>query len=68
MKRWITGLFLMTVVAILPLPGQDKTPTIAFDSQAKDFGKVMEGEVLKHVFKFTNKGQATLEILKVEPG
>jgi hypothetical protein len=32
----------------------------------KDFGEVSEGESLKHVFRFTNKGQALLEIQKVE--
>ena len=39
-----------------------------FESQTKDFGKAVEGEVLKHVFKFTNKGNETLEIAKIEPG
>ena len=32
-----------------------------------DHGTVTEGQVIKHVFKFANKGDAVLEILKVEP-
>ncbi len=53
--------------ALLPLSGQDNSPLILFDQQTRDFGKVLEGETLKHVFKFTNKGKSTLEIFKVEP-
>ena len=45
----------------------EKGPVIAFDGTAKDFGTVTEGESLKHVFIFKNAGDATLEILKVEP-
>jgi hypothetical protein len=44
---------------------QDKRAVIAFDSQSRDFGRVLEGEPLKHVFRFTNKGDATLEILDI---
>ncbi len=49
------------------LTAQDKRPAVTFDSQTKDFGKVTEGQTIKHVFKFTNKGDAVLEIYKVEP-
>ena len=48
------------------LVAQTKAPTIVFEAQSKDFGKATEGQLLKHVFKFTNKGTATLEILSVE--
>ncbi len=60
---------LCTAVAALAmtLPAQDKRPVISFDSQVKNVGKVVEGELIKQVFKFTNKGDATLEIYKVEP-
>jgi len=39
---------------------------MAIDDPAKDFGKVLQGETLKHMFRFTNKGTGTLEILGVE--
>jgi hypothetical protein len=48
------------------LPGQDVAPSIVFDNLVRDFGKVMEGDTLTHVFKFENKGTALLDILSVE--
>jgi hypothetical protein len=45
---------------------QGKGPTIVFDSQSKDFDKIFQGETLKHVFKFANKGSGMLEIVNVE--
>lgn len=39
---------------------------MVFDSSVRDFGKVMQGEMLKHVFSFSNQGTGTLEILSVE--
>ena len=62
----ILACFLL-IAAVLVISAQDKPPVIEFDSLSKDFGKVTEGQVLRHVFRFTNKGAATLEILKVEP-
>lgn len=67
MKRFFFPSVAILWVGIAALGAQEKIPTIVFDSQIKDFGKVLEGEELKHVFKFTNNGSATLEILKVEP-
>jgi hypothetical protein len=58
---------IVLLLAVFPLLAQTGGPALAFDSPTKDFGKVSEGTVLKHVFKFANKGSATLEILKVEP-
>ena len=57
------GLFLAAAPAAVAAPNG---PMIVFDSPSKDFGKVTEGQVLKHIFKFTNKGTATLEILNAE--
>ena len=68
MKRWFLIFPAIALTCILPLFAQGKAPTIVFESQTKDFGKAVEGEVLKHVFKFTNKGNETLEIAKIEPG
>lgn len=49
------------------LAAQDRAPRIVFESQSMDFGKVTEGETLRHVFKFKNEGGAPLRILKVQP-
>jgi len=65
LRNFLLGMIL-TAGALL-LPAQDKRPVISFDSQTKDVGKVTEGETIKHIFRFTNKGEATLEIFKVEP-
>jgi hypothetical protein len=57
----------LLIAGMTPMPAQDKHAAIAFDNQNKDLGKVTEGETIKHIFKFTNKGDAVLEVLKVEP-
>ena len=67
MKRLSLFLCIVLVAGVLPLPAQDKHPSIVFENQAADHGKVTEGETIKHIFKFANKGDAVLEILKVEP-
>lgn len=67
MKRLVSVLFAVLIAGLLALESAEKAPSIAFDSVARDFGTVTEGENLKHVFTFRNKGDATLEILKVEP-
>lgn len=41
---------------------QAKFPTIDFESKEHDFGNVEEGDVVEHVFKFTNNGDAPLII------
>ena len=65
MKQFVAIGFM--TLGLLSLSAQDKAPKIEFDSTIQDCGKITEGETLKHVFRFTNKGDATLEILKVEP-
>ncbi len=67
MKRLSLLLCVVLAAGMMILPAEDKRPSIAFDSLTKDLGKVSQGEAVKHTFKFTNKGEATLEILKVEP-
>lgn len=37
-------------------------PAIAFGEEMHDFGTIKEGEVVEHVFKFTNTGDAPLII------
>lgn len=52
-------------VGLTAFSGQDAAPSIVVDDPVKDFGKVMKGETLKHVFQFSNKGSGTLEISDV---
>jgi hypothetical protein len=47
-------------------PGE--MPTIKFDTQNWDFGKIAAGEEVAHDFWFTTTGTGPLEILKVKPG
>ena len=60
-------IWMCLTIGLSALSGQDKAPAIVFDAPAKDFGKVLQGETITHVFGFTNKGTTTLEILGVEP-
>ena len=41
--------------------------TIAFEEVSYDFGKIKEGEVVKHKFKFTNTGTNDLILENVKP-
>ena len=66
MKRCCLTLCAWLAIGAVSLPAQAKTPTVAFDSLTKDFGSVIEGQTLKHIFKFTNKGDALLQILRAE--
>jgi hypothetical protein len=67
MKRFCSAMWVCLIAGLMVLSGQEKAASIAFDNPEKDFGKVLQGETLKHVFRFSNKGSATLEILSVEP-
>jgi len=66
MRRFLALLFAAAVAGLLPLPAQEKGAKIVFESTTKDFGKVSEGAVLKHIFRFTNQGNETLEIVRVD--
>lgn len=37
-------------------------PTFAFDEQLHDFGTIKDGDVVEHIFEFTNNGAAPLII------
>ena len=58
-------LFLM-MMAIAGLCAQSKGPLIEFETTKVERGKVIQGETIKQVFGFANKGIGTLEILDVE--
>ncbi|MCP4252595.1 MAG: DUF1573 domain-containing protein, partial [Candidatus Scalindua sp.] len=58
------------------VPGEDKkadnntsvqNPEIFFANPHFDFGKAYKGDKVEHVYKFENRGKATLEIKKVKP-
>jgi hypothetical protein len=68
MMRRLFLLFLgIMLLAAGPLMGQGQTSKVLFDDLVKDFGKSTEGEILTHVFRFTNQGQAVLEIIGLQP-
>ena len=56
----------IAVLGILPLVAQGTGPRLEFDRITVDLGQVPEGEVLHHVFKFTNKGDSALEIREIQ--
>ena len=49
------------------LAAQTGGSSIEFDNPIRDRGKVLQGDIIKEVFAFTNKGNSTLEIFGVEP-
>lgn len=46
-------------------PAAAQGPEITFSQEKWDFGRIKEGEVVTHVFSFTNTGDAVLEIQRV---
>ncbi len=44
-----------------------QSPEIFFENPHFDFGKAYKGDKVEHVYKFANRGKATLEIIKVKP-
>jgi len=66
MKRFSLLLSVTMVAGVVSLLALENAPSIAFESSTKDFGKITQGQVLRHVFKFTNKGTGTLEIHSAE--
>lgn len=43
-------------------------PKIQFDSMNYDFGRIRSGTKVRHDFVFTNTGDATLQIISINPG
>jgi hypothetical protein len=46
--------------------GVERKPSFYSDSISSDAGTVTQGEVIKQVFAFSNRGTGTLEILNVQ--
>ncbi len=59
MGWFLTLLFLFTPQA------SAQQPEIAFEQETGDFGRIKEGQVVTHVFSFSNRGDALLEIQRV---
>jgi hypothetical protein len=45
---------------------QGNHPSIEFEFFSKDFGNVIQGQIVKQAFQFTNKGKGLLEIIDME--
>ena len=54
----------------VPVPTVPAAPAakIQFETPVYDFGKTKAGDPIKHIFYFTNVGDATLELSNVRPG
>lgn len=48
-------------------PASTSKPQAVYPETTFDFGKIMEGEQIKHDFIIENKGDAPLEIHRVRP-
>lgn len=65
MKR-INILFILCFLVFSPgMLFGEKAPKIKFKEDSWDFGRVNQGEILAHVFSFTNEGDTPLHIKKV---
>ena len=51
----------------LPAQEQRMGPRIEIKEATYDFGKVVEGAKLQHVFEVGNTGDAALEIQRIQP-
>lgn len=69
----LVGLLVAILATTALAFGQDKAadkagaPKLVVDKAVFEFGKVKEGEELKHVFKIKNEGTAELTIINVSP-
>ena len=71
MKQQVLALMLVAVAAGFfgsPLPAQEKKGhQIEIKEATYDFGKVVEGAKLQHVFQVKNTGDAALDIQRIQP-
>ncbi len=68
MMRILHAILMLGIAAGMAEP-QDKPargPRLQFDETAFDFGRINEGKVAEHIFRFTNAGTDTLKITKVD--
>jgi len=71
MKQQVFAIMLAAVAAVFlnqPLWAQEqKGPRIEVKEATYDFGKVVEGAKLQHVFEVGNTGDAALDIERIQP-
>lgn len=65
MRRFLHPACVIILLAVSLFAQNMNAPSISFDTQTKEFGKILEGEKLKHVFRFVNKGTQTLQVQSV---
>jgi hypothetical protein len=65
MRLFFALLFSMATFSTSGLD-QAKGPELQIDTINRDVGRVSQGEIIKQIFAFTNKGAGVLEILNVE--
>lgn len=59
---------LLIIIGYQALAQENHGPRMVLEERVFDFGEVKEGEVIEHTFKFFNKGEETLRIIRVKPG
>ncbi len=64
--RFCPAVLSCIIMAVSTLAAQSKGPLIEFQNTTIDRGTVIQGEPIKQVFGFINKGNGTLKILDVE--
>jgi hypothetical protein len=68
MRKFLPILCIAILAAIPSAAARQKGPVLEFESLSKAIDKVVfDGEIITTVFKFTNKGDAVLEIKDVQP-
>ena len=71
MKQFAFAIMLVVAAAGViasPLTAQEqKGSQLTIKEMAYDFGKVVEGAKLQHVFEVTNTGDVALDIQRIQP-
>ncbi len=66
-RGFFFGIVLLGITLVLN--GQTNGPEIRFDNREHNYGDIREeGGVVKHTFRFTNVGDAPLQLTNVQPG
>jgi Protein of unknown function (DUF1573) len=68
--RFLHGALVVALAALAcrptTVPGAAPGPRLVCDASARDFGRVLEGDGLRHVFTLTNAGTSPAHITRVE--
>ena len=65
-RRSVAGTVVLTLLIVAWSAPALSQPRIEFDQTKWNFGRLLEGEMTTHTYKFQNKGDRPLEISKVE--